>query len=94
MSPRTLVDPGFLGTVAGALSNAHLPAEALILEITENAFEGELAEISNAIAYLDAIGVKTAIDDFGTGYSSLSHLQRLSVDAIKIDRAFVEGRSE
>ena len=38
---------------------------------------------------LKNLGVHLAVDDFGTGFSSLAYLKRFPVDALKIDRAFV-----
>jgi sensor c-di-GMP phosphodiesterase-like protein len=47
-------------------------------------------EARDIIAAIRALGIKVSIDDFGAGYSSLSYLQTLGVDALKIDRSFVE----
>jgi diguanylate cyclase (GGDEF)-like protein len=64
---------------------------AIELEITETAFLDDVESLSEAIRKLRAAGVRLALDDFGTGYSSLTHLQRFTVDRIKIDGSFVRN---
>ena len=66
-----------------------LPAESLILEITETAIMINADKAMEVVTGLSELGVGIAIDDFGTGYSSLAYLRRLPAREIKIDRSFV-----
>lgn len=71
------------------LHTAGIENNQIWLEATERGF----LEIDSARATIDqarAIGHAVAIDDFGTGYSSLQYLQSLNLDAIKIDKSFVD----
>jgi diguanylate cyclase (GGDEF)-like protein len=90
ISPQQLAEPGFCEFVVTVLDETGFPADRLWLEITEGAL---MRDPAAAIAILRALrdrGVHLSIDDFGTGYSSLSYLKRLPVEALKIDRSFVE----
>ncbi len=91
VAPRELAHPGFVHTVLTALHRHGLPAEALVLEITERMLAGKEPQIIDAMARLQELGVRLAVDDFGTGYSALGYLRRFPVSTLKIDRSFVAG---
>jgi diguanylate cyclase (GGDEF)-like protein/PAS domain S-box-containing protein len=89
VSSLQFAQPGFVGTVAGALQRSNAPASALELELTESLVMRDQPTSARLMQELRDLGVKIAIDDFGTGYSSLSYLRRLPADVLKIDRSFV-----
>jgi diguanylate cyclase (GGDEF)-like protein/PAS domain S-box-containing protein len=90
LSARQLVHPGLVEAVSSALQHSGLRAECLALELTESAILEDAERAREILTSLSTMGVSIYLDDFGTGYSSLARLQRLPIDAIKIDRAFVE----
>jgi EAL domain-containing protein (putative c-di-GMP-specific phosphodiesterase class I) len=75
--------------VRDALAASGLASELLTLELTESALMERRDDVMRSVQALKALGVRLSVDDFGTGYSSLARLQRLPVDEVKIDRAFV-----
>ena len=81
--------PGFLAMLRSALQETGAPAKYIELEITESMAMEEPGLLIEMLAEVKRTGVTIAIDDFGTGFSSLSYLQRLQIDRLKIDRAFV-----
>ena len=91
VSSRQLMQPNFLSVVDRAVREARLQPSALRIEITETALMTNPNEAATALKQLRDFGVKIYLDDFGTGYSSLSHLHNLPVDALKIDRSFVQS---
>ncbi|GAB2843192.1 EAL domain-containing protein [Pseudoduganella ginsengisoli] len=81
--------PYFLEMLRRALADTGAPPEFVELEITESMAMEEPDMLIKMLAQIKQTGVSIAIDDFGTGFSSLSYLQRLQIDRLKIDRAFV-----
>ncbi|PPB48729.1 GGDEF domain-containing protein [Arthrobacter pityocampae] len=62
----------------------------LVLEVTEHLFLEPDVHVIAELSALRTAGVRIALDDFGTGYSSFGQLQALPVDAVKLDRSFID----
>ena len=83
-----------LADVQEALDASGLQVQRLELEITESMFVADYDRVMPVLETLRARGIRLALDDFGTGFSSLARLATLPIDAIKIDRAFVQREDE
>ncbi|MCC5971461.1 MAG: EAL domain-containing response regulator [Pararhodobacter sp.] len=79
--------------VMAALETAAMPAESLILEITESRLMQDPIAVLDILTRLRLRRVRLSIDDFGIGHSSLAQLRDLPFDELKIDRSFVHGAS-
>ena len=91
LSPVQIANAVLADTVALAVRAAGLDPSTLSLEITESVVLEESERLTRTLSTLRELGVRLVLDDFGTGYSSLGYLTRLPLDALKIDRAFVDG---
>jgi len=76
--------------VDAALAESGLPGPAVCLEITESVMMSNSDDAAATLGALRRRGVGIAVDDFGVGYSSLSQLHRFPIDALKVDRSFVQ----
>jgi EAL domain-containing protein (putative c-di-GMP-specific phosphodiesterase class I) len=77
--------------VRDALQTSGLPAQRLVLEITESLMIDDTALAVERLDALRSLGVRIAVDDFGKGYSSLNYIGRLPIDFLKIDKRFIDS---
>ncbi|WP_347058784.1 EAL domain-containing protein [Blastococcus sp. HT6-30] len=72
-----------------ALQQSGLPADQLVLELTETSVAEDPTRAEDQLSVLRGFGVRVAIDDFGTGWSSLAQLFALPIGTLKIDRSLL-----
>jgi len=89
VSPAQLHDASLPQALAELLRMHDIDGSLIGLELTESAFINHERDLLATLNQIRALKVHLALDDFGVKYSSLEYLQRLPIDTIKIDRAFV-----
>ena len=89
VSATNLLDAGFTDLVRELLERHELPADALVLEITETSIITEFERSKLVIEKLRDLGLVVSIDDFGAGFTSLAYLSSLAVGELKLDRTFI-----
>jgi len=89
ISATNLLDHGFADLVRRLLEKHDLPADALVLELTETSIICEFERSRLVIEELRSLGLVVSIDDFGAGFTSLAYLSNLAVGELKLDRTFI-----
>lgn len=91
LSPLSLEQPDFLRRILELVDKHALPAENVMLEITESSVVAHKGNSLGMLARLRLKGFGLSIDDYGTGFSSMQQLARIPFTELKIDRSFVHG---
>ena len=82
--------PGMLETIERLTAEAGFDTTRLDLELTERAAMRAAPAVQASLDEMRTRGITLTLDDFGTGYSALSRLEGLPIDAMKIDKSFIE----
>ncbi len=91
ITPEELGDPRFAADFAALIGQSEIAPGRLMLEITEDVLLRNLAQAASALKALRGLGFRTALDDFGAGFCNFRYLRELPLDALKLDKAMVEG---
>ena len=91
ITPEELGDPRFAADFAALIGRSVVAPQRLMLEITEDLLLRNLGQAASALKALRGLGFRTALDDFGAGFCNFRYLRELPLDALKLDKAMVEG---
>lgn len=90
LSRRQFLHGNLQKDIEQALGETGCGPDGLALEITESMLMHNPERAIKLMHSLKSMGLHLVIDDFGTGYSSLACLRRFPVDALKLDRSFMD----
>jgi len=92
ISPIQFHDEKLYDVIKQVLKDTKLEPKYLEIEINEGVFVVDDDVVKNTLTKLKKLGINMIImDDFGSGYSSIGYLKKFPIDAIKIEKTFVQN---
>ncbi|WP_189531129.1 GGDEF domain-containing protein [Paludibacterium paludis] len=92
INPETLLAPDHRpGETLGFLARIGLPAERIIIELTETHPNCSYLALREATRHYRDSGFRIALDDLGEGFSNLRLWSELRPDLVKLDKHFVQN---
>lgn len=89
VSAWQFANPDFVSQLTETMAQHRVESQQIVLELTETALLYDIQETIDKLTQFRSLGIRVALDDFGTGYSSLAYLKDMSMDVLKIDKAFI-----
>ncbi len=90
VSPIQLKQTRIVNDIQDILEQTGIEPSTCHMEITETAMMQDPEAMLEVLNDIKQLGVQQYVDDFGTGYSSLSYLRKFPIDALKIDKSFIQ----
>ena len=90
-TPGEVTDMRFVEKLSALAAWSQRAPETITVEITEDVLLDDIQLASEASERLKRLGFRIALDDFGAGFCNFRYLKRLQLDALKLDRAMIEG---
>lgn len=82
--------PDFVESVLTTIEANHIAPNYVELEITESSTANNYFYVMSVLKRLKESNVRILMDDFGTGFSSLGNLKKYPINALKIDKSFID----
>lgn len=93
-SRKNLSNPILAEVISKVVEKYEIPKKYIQIEVTETIDEFPMSYLTGVVEALQRYGLTVAIDDFGTGSSSIKLLQEVKFDVLKIDKTFVDYKTE
>lgn len=83
--------PDFIESVMSTIDANSIAPNYLEVEITESSTANNYFYVMSILKRLKDMNIRILMDDFGTGFSTLGNLRKYPINALKIDKSFIDG---